>query len=170
MAQHFTHGLGHGVGLETHEAPSLSPRAEGTLEPGMVVSIEPMIRLPEGLPGAGGYREHDILIVDELGACPTAERAATGRQHQPADLLGPPGEQALRQRLTNRGQDSDEIIDGRMREAVSEMSHYNEYDFVIINDDFAVALEDLKAIFRANRLQQKSQQQRHSELLKQLLA
>ena len=78
--------------------------------------------------------------------------------------------QALRQRLTNRGQDSDEIIEGRMREAVSEMSHYNEYDFVIINDDFAMALEDLKAIFRANRLQQKSQQQRHSELLKQLLA
>ena len=38
------------------------------LEPGMVVSMEPMIMLPEGLPGAGGYREHDILIVNENGA------------------------------------------------------------------------------------------------------
>ena len=45
-------------------------------------------------------------------------------------------------------QDSDEIIDARMREAVSEMSHYVDYDYLIINDDFALALEDLKAIFR----------------------
>lgn len=82
----------------------------------------------------------------------------------------PPSQQALRQRLTNRGQDSDEIIEGRMREAVSEMKHYDEYEFVIINDDFATALDDLKAVFRANRLQRESQQQRHGELLKQLLA
>ncbi|MCY1428171.1 Guanylate kinase [compost metagenome] len=82
----------------------------------------------------------------------------------------PPTQEALRQRLTNRGQDSDEIIEGRMREAVSEMSHYDEYDFVIINDDFATALEDLKAVFRANRLLQANQQQRHGQLLKQLLA
>ena len=82
----------------------------------------------------------------------------------------PPSQQALRQRLTNRGQDSDEIIEGRMREAVSEMEHYDEYEYVIINDDFATALEDLKAVFRANRLQRVGQQQRHGELLKQLLA
>lgn len=82
----------------------------------------------------------------------------------------PPSQQALRQRLTNRGQDSDEIIEGRMREAVSEMEHYAEYEFVIINDDFAIALEDLKAVFRANRLQLDGQQQRHGELLSQLLA
>ncbi|MNE96554.1 Guanylate kinase [compost metagenome] len=82
----------------------------------------------------------------------------------------PPTQQALRQRLTNRGQDSDEIIEGRMREAVSEMSHYSEYDFLVINDDFATALEDLKAIFRANRLQQKLQQQQFDSLLSQLLA
>ncbi|MCY1182878.1 Guanylate kinase [compost metagenome] len=82
----------------------------------------------------------------------------------------PPTQQALRQRLTNRGQDSDEIIEGRMREAVSEMSHYAEYDYLVINDDFATALEDLKAIFRANRLQQTLQQQRFSDLLSQLLA
>ena len=53
----------------------------------------------------------------------------------------PPSQQALRQRLDNRGQDSEEIIEGRMKEAVSEMVHYDEYDYVIINDDFAVALK-----------------------------
>lgn len=93
----------------------------------------------------------------------------------------PPSQQALRQRLDNRGQDSEEIIEGRMKEAVSEMVHYDEYDYVIINDDFADALEDLKAVFRANRnddsqavqraeaLKLQQQQQRHGALLKQLI-
>ncbi|MBF8729630.1 guanylate kinase [Pseudomonas guariconensis] len=93
----------------------------------------------------------------------------------------PPSQQALRHRLDNRGQDSEEIIEGRMREAVSEMVHYDEYDYVIINDDFAEALEDLKAVFRANRdgdpqaveraeaLRLHKQQQRHGALLKQLI-
>ncbi|PZP21139.1 guanylate kinase [Pseudomonas kuykendallii] len=82
----------------------------------------------------------------------------------------PPTQEALRQRLTNRGQDSEEIIERRMREAVSEMSHYVEYDYLVINDDFAHALDDLKAIFRANQLQQDAQQLRFGELLRQLLA
>ncbi|MFB4391317.1 MULTISPECIES: guanylate kinase [unclassified Pseudomonas] len=81
----------------------------------------------------------------------------------------PPSQEALRHRLDNRGQDSEEIIAGRMKEAVSEMVHYDEYDYVIINDDFAVALEDLKSVFRANRLLLKAQQQRHGALLKQLV-
>ena len=42
--------------------------SETVLEPGMVVSMEPMIMVPEGEPGAGGYREHDILVVEEDGA------------------------------------------------------------------------------------------------------
>ncbi|MBH3382978.1 MULTISPECIES: guanylate kinase [Pseudomonas] len=82
----------------------------------------------------------------------------------------PPSQQALRQRLDGRGQDSEEIIDGRMKEAVSEMVHYDEYDYVIINDDFDEALEDLKAVFRANRLVLRKQQQRNSGLLKELLS
>ncbi|WP_418946902.1 guanylate kinase [Pseudomonas aeruginosa] len=82
----------------------------------------------------------------------------------------PPSQEALRQRLTNRGQDSDEVIERRMREAVSEMSHYVEYDHLVINDDFAHALDDLKAIFRARQLRQDAQQQRHAELLGRLLA
>lgn len=81
----------------------------------------------------------------------------------------PPTQEALRHRLTNRGQDSGEIIEQRMREAVSEMSHYVEYDYLLINDDFAHALSDLKAIFRSNQLLQNPQQQRHSGLLSELL-
>ncbi|WP_238067076.1 guanylate kinase [Pseudomonas shirazica] len=81
----------------------------------------------------------------------------------------PPSLQALRERLDGRGQDSEEIIAGRMKEAVSEMVHYDEYDYVIINDDFDVALEDLKAVFRSNRLVLKKQQQRHAALLKQMI-
>ncbi|MBC8649841.1 guanylate kinase [Pseudomonas sp. MTM4] len=82
----------------------------------------------------------------------------------------PPTQEALRQRLTNRGQDSDEVIDKRMREAVSEMAHYVEYDYLVINDDFAHALIDLQAIFRANQLLQSAQQKRFEGLLKELLA
>ncbi|EKT4524015.1 guanylate kinase [Pseudomonas putida] len=81
----------------------------------------------------------------------------------------PPSQQALRQRLDNRGQDSEEIIEGRMKEAVSEMVHYDEYDYVIINDEFDVALKELKAVFVANRLLLKKQQQRHRALLEQLI-
>ncbi len=81
----------------------------------------------------------------------------------------PPTQEALRHRLTNRGQDSSEIIERRMHDAVSEMSHYVEYDYLVINDDFAHALSDLKAIFRANKLLQEPQQQRHAGLLSELL-
>ncbi|MFJ9991074.1 guanylate kinase [Pseudomonas putida] len=81
----------------------------------------------------------------------------------------PPSQEALRQRLDGRGQDSEEIIAGRMKEAVSEMVHYNEFDYVIVNDDFEDALEDLKSVFRSNRLLLKKQQQRHDALLKQLV-
>ncbi|TRX74558.1 guanylate kinase [Pseudomonas mangiferae] len=82
----------------------------------------------------------------------------------------PPTQEALRHRLTKRGQDSGEVIERRMREAVSEMSHYVEYDYLVINDDFAHALDDLRAIFRSNQLLQGVQQQRHGGLLSELLA
>jgi guanylate kinase len=110
---------------------------------------------------------HDLILeIDWQGA----EQVRRLMPQARSIFILPPSQQALRQRLTNRGQDSDEIIEGRMREAVSEMSHYVEYDFLVINDDFATALEDLKAIFRANRLQQTPQQQRFSTLLASLLA
>ncbi|WP_300124120.1 Xaa-Pro peptidase family protein [Desulfovibrio sp.] len=62
VEKHFTHGLGHGVGLETHEAPSLSPRATGALLPGMTVTVEPGLYYPEW----GGVRwEHTVLVTED---------------------------------------------------------------------------------------------------------
>jgi guanylate kinase len=58
----------------------------------------------------------------------------------------PPSREELEKRLQGRGQDSDEIIARRMRDAVSEMQHYDEFDYVVVNDDFDLALADLRAI------------------------
>ncbi|WP_297670481.1 aminopeptidase P family protein [uncultured Desulfovibrio sp.] len=63
VADAFTHGLGHGVGLETHEAPSLSPRSAGVLEPGMVVTVEPGLYYPQW----GGVRWEYTVLVEEDG-------------------------------------------------------------------------------------------------------
>ncbi|SEL20972.1 guanylate kinase [Atopomonas hussainii] len=82
----------------------------------------------------------------------------------------PPSREALRHRLNNRGQDSEEVIEHRMTQAVEEMSHYGEYDYLIINDDFRLALEDFKAIFRNRHLTVAHQQLRHAHLLASLLS
>ncbi len=82
----------------------------------------------------------------------------------------PPSKIELERRLTGRGQDSDEVIAGRMAQAVSEMSHYNEYEYVIINDDFEIALSDLTTIIHAQRLTQTSQKHTHNDMLESLLA
>ena len=82
----------------------------------------------------------------------------------------PPSRQALKERLTGRGQDGKETIQQRMDEAINEMSHYPEADYLVINDDFEVALDNLLVIFHAKRLQQHKQQQRHNQLLIELLS
>ena len=82
----------------------------------------------------------------------------------------PPSREELRNRLVGRGQDSEETIAKRMAEAESEMSHYNEFDYVIVNDDFHKALTELKAILTAERLKLASQEIRHKALIGQLLA
>ncbi|MBH0060767.1 MULTISPECIES: guanylate kinase [Pseudoalteromonas] len=81
----------------------------------------------------------------------------------------PPSKEELEQRLNNRGQDSAEIIASRMAKAQSETSHYNEYDFVIVNDDFESALADIEIIVMAQRLTLKAQEDRHQVLLNSLL-
>jgi guanylate kinase len=58
----------------------------------------------------------------------------------------PPSRDALAQRLAGRGQDSTAVIERRMRAAISEMEHYKEFDYQVVNDDFAATLADLKAI------------------------
>jgi len=81
----------------------------------------------------------------------------------------PPSKEELESRLTNRGQDSSEVIAGRMAKAQSETSHYNEYDYVVVNDDFDTALAEIETIVMARRLSLKSQAQRHQTLLDNLL-
>ena len=83
--------------------------------------------------------------------------------------IAPPSATALRERLTSRGQDDDEIINRRMREAVSEMSHYVEFDYLVINDEFDQAKENLIAIIMGNRMLIDRQQDEHAELLENLL-
>lgn len=82
----------------------------------------------------------------------------------------PPSAEVLKKRLNRRGQDSDEVIAARMQEAVSEMSHYDEFDYVLVNDDFSVALADLEAIVRAQRQRTGKQQLRHQSLIADLLS
>lgn len=82
----------------------------------------------------------------------------------------PPSRAALEERLTRRGQDDAAVIAGRMAQAVAEMSHYGEADFLVINDDFATALAELRAILIAQRLRLSRQALRHQTLLADLLS
>ena len=82
----------------------------------------------------------------------------------------PPSLKALEERLKGRGTDSDEIISRRMSKAVNEMSHYNEYDFVIVNDDFDTALATMQAIFTAMRAKTRLIEQKNGNLINDLLS
>jgi guanylate kinase len=83
-----------------------------------------------------------LLDIDWQGA-----RSIKARMPRAVSVfILPPSRAALRERLVKRGQDSMEVIERRMREATSEMSHYPEFDHLVVNDDFEQALTDLKAI------------------------
>lgn len=81
----------------------------------------------------------------------------------------PPSREVLVQRLRRRGRDTPEVIERRMRDAVNEMSHYNEYDYLIVNDDFDQAVAELRAVVTAQRLSQGYQAVRYSRLVDDLL-
>jgi guanylate kinase len=81
----------------------------------------------------------------------------------------PPSRKALEERLRGRGQDDDAVIARRMRDAVSEMTHYGEYDYLIINDDFELALDELATVMRCRRLRLALQEQRLAGQLAALL-
>ena len=82
----------------------------------------------------------------------------------------PPSIATLRQRLSTRGQDSMEVIEQRLAGAVNEMAQYVNFDYVIINDSFEVALTELKAIIVADRQTLKRQQQRYQRTITNLLS
>lgn len=85
-------------------------------------------------------------------------------------FICPPSKEELEKRLRGRGQDSDEVISQRMAQAKNECSHYNEFDYIIVNDDFDQALTDLTTIVENQRLKRSQQAQKHENLFTQLLA
>ena len=112
-----------------------------------------------------------ILEIDWQGALQAhqwlmAEQGSAGV----GIFILPPSLDALRSRLEGRGQDGSDIIDGRMAAAVDEMSHFEQADYLIVNDDFDIALADLKAVILATRLRLCQQQRQYQPLLASLLA
>jgi len=107
-----------------------------------------------------------ILEIDWQGA-------AQVRKLMP-DTVGifilPPSLATLHQRLNHRGQDERAVIDRRVAEAREEMSHYVEADFLVVNEDFDTALDELRAIVISQRLTLAKQQHRHLQLLNNLLS
>jgi guanylate kinase len=107
-----------------------------------------------------------ILEIDWQGA----QQVRRAMPDSKSIFILPPSRTTLRERLTNRGQDEESIIDGRMALAVDEISHYVEYDYLVINDDFNTALDDLKSILRSARLNIGHQEDRYQELVTALLS
>ena len=81
----------------------------------------------------------------------------------------PPSRAALEQRMRKRGQDSEAVIARRLAAAREEMSHYDEFDYLIVNEDFDAAVDEMCMIFGASRLRRETQAQRHAGLIATLL-
>jgi len=84
-------------------------------------------------------------------------------------FLLPPSREVLQQRLMTRSRDPEEIIADRMAKAYGEMIHYKEFDYLIINDNFEQALQEIKSIIQAQRLKCERQANKHAALIKELL-
>jgi len=109
---------------------------------------------------------HDVLLeIDWQGAEQVRKLFPESKQI----FILPPSQFDLRQRLSNRGTDSVEVIEHRLSCAVEDMQQYTHFDYVIINDDFNKALHDLEAVIIANRLTLSQQAQRHQELIQKLI-
>ncbi len=105
-----------------------------------------------------------ILEIDWQGA----EQVRRLYPHAVSIFVLPPSIEALERRLNGRGQDSAEVIAKRVAAARTEMRHVGEFDYVTINDDFDVALQDISAIIRAQRLACSVQLQRYASLIQTL--
>ena len=81
----------------------------------------------------------------------------------------PPSRAALEERMRKRGQDSEDVIARRLAAAREEMSHYGEFDYVIVNEVFEVAVAEMCSIFTASRLRKDAQVARHARLITSLL-
>ncbi|MGP1956763.1 MAG: guanylate kinase [Arsenophonus sp. NC-PE1-MAG3] len=107
-----------------------------------------------------------FLDIDWQGAQQICQKIPSAR----TIFILPPSKNQLLCRLRDRGRDSKKTINQRMTQAIAEMKHYNEYDYIIVNDNFNTALEDLQSIIRSERLRLEHQIQRHNTLINKLLA
>lgn len=111
-------------------------------------------------------KDHDVILeIDWQGA-----QIVRALMPQALSIfILPPSLKALAERLNGRGTDSNEVIAHRLSEAIADITHYREFDYLVINDDFATALADLQAIVRAARQSHRAQAARQAELIKRLL-
>ena len=107
-----------------------------------------------------------ILEIDWQGA----QQIKKLRPESLSIFILPPSTEILEQRLQNRGQDDEQVIARRMRDAVTEMSHYGEFDYLVVNHVFERALNELKSIIIANRLTKDRQQVKLKVLISALLS
>ncbi|WP_249976298.1 guanylate kinase [Vreelandella olivaria] len=107
-----------------------------------------------------------ILEIDWQGAQQVREKMPSAV----SIFILPPSRSELERRLSSRGTDEHAVIARRMRDAVSEMSHFNEYDYLVINDDFTTALQELQSLVISRRLTRAAMQARHAPLLDALLS
>lgn len=107
-----------------------------------------------------------VLEIDWQGARQVRERLAESI----GIFILPPSRQALEDRLRDRGQDAPEVMERRLRDAANDMAHFKEFDYVVVNDDFATALNELRMIVQVSRLRCAVQARRQQELLAALLA
>ena len=138
---------------------------------------------------AGDFFEHALVHGDWKGTARQSvePQLASGRdvlleidwqgarqvRMQVPDAVGvfilPPSRKALDERMRKRGQDSEAVMARRLAAAREEMSHYDEFDYVIVNEDFDTAVGEMCAIFAASRLRREAQAQRHRMLIDALL-
>ena len=107
-----------------------------------------------------------ILEIDWQGARQVREQMPEAV----SVFILPPSRSELERRLASRGTDEHAIIARRMRDAVSEMLHYDEYGYLVINDDFTTALEELKSLVISRRITLASMREHHAPLLDALLS
>ncbi|MBR2515414.1 MAG: guanylate kinase [Halomonas sp.] len=107
-----------------------------------------------------------ILEIDWQGAQQVRQQLSSAV----SIFILPPSRSELERRLASRGTDEHAVIARRMRDAVSEMSHFDEYDYLVINDDFTTALQELQSLVISRRLTRAAMQERHAPLLDALLS
>lgn len=106
-----------------------------------------------------------ILEIDWQGAQQVKEQFPNAV----SIFILPPSIKALEKRLKGRGTDSNDVIKRRMKDAFNEMSHYNEFDYLVINNLFDIALDELHSIFLAHRQILHRQMNKHSVMINELI-